>query len=209
MPTLRRDMSVGLRGDVMGSDDFDEDFLAVVLGVLVAKLREGAFDKEFARLNDADGVAELFDFAHDGGAEDDGFAVVAPLWDEAGDGRGGCDVEAIGGFIKDHHRGIVDEGTGDGGFLLHAGGELVAAAVTEAVHVETIEDVIDTLFQRRFVQTVEAAEVLNHFLRREAGGESGGGGEGTDICAGFFRVLNDVVAADEGRAGGWLRGWGE
>src|SRR5713226_1507832 len=109
MPTLRRDMSVGLRGDVMGSDDFDEDFLEVVLGVLVAKLREGAFDKEFARLNDADGVAELFDFAHDVGGEDDGFAVVAAFADEAGDSAGGHDVEATGGLVEDHHWRIVED----------------------------------------------------------------------------------------------------
>src|SRR4029077_13760553 len=81
MPTLRRDMSVGLLGDVVGRDDFDKDFLEVVLGVLVAELPEGAFNQEFAGLNDANGVAELFDFAHDVGGKNDGLAVVAALAD--------------------------------------------------------------------------------------------------------------------------------
>src|SRR6266850_4123292 len=151
MPTLRRDMSVGLLGDVVGRDDFDEDFFEVVLGVLIAELSEGAFNKEFARLDDADGVAEFFDFAHDVGGEDNGFAVVAAFADEGGDGAGGHDVEAVGGLIENHDGRIVDEGTGDGGLLHHAGGELVAAAVAETVHVQAVENVVDALFQGGFV----------------------------------------------------------
>src|SRR6266478_6412004 len=127
MPTLRRDISVGLLGDKMGSDDFDEDFLEFALGVLVAKLGKGAFDKEFTGLNDADGVAEFFDFAHDVRGENDGFAVVAAFADEGGDGAGGHDVEAVGGLVENHNWRVVDEGAGDGGFLHHAGGELIAA----------------------------------------------------------------------------------
>src|SRR5216684_2390169 len=42
--------------------DFDEDFLEVLLGVFLAKLRERAFGKKFSIMDDADGVAEVFDF---------------------------------------------------------------------------------------------------------------------------------------------------
>src|SRR5580700_10465359 len=76
MPTLRRDMSVGLLGNVVRRNDFDEDFLEFVLGVFIAELGERAFDQEFSRLDDADGVAELFDFAHDVGGKDDGLSIV-------------------------------------------------------------------------------------------------------------------------------------
>src|SRR6266436_2532818 len=151
MPTLRRDMSVSLRGDIVGSNDFDEDFLEVLLGEPVAELREGAFGKKLAVMNDADGVAELFDFAHDVGGKDDGLADVAAFADESGNSAGSHDVEAVGGFVEDHHRGIVDESAGDGSFLLHAGGKLVAAAVAEAVHVQPVEDIVDTLFEGGFV----------------------------------------------------------
>src|SRR6267143_2328941 len=143
MPTWRMDMSVGLLGDVVGSDDFDEDFLEVVLGVFVAELSECALDKELAGLDDADGVAEFFDFAHDVGGKDDGFAVVAALADKSGDGAGGHDVEAVGGLVEDHYRRIVDKSSGDGGLLHHAGGELVTAAVAENVHVQAIKDIVD------------------------------------------------------------------
>ncbi len=135
----------------MRRDDFDEDFFELVLGVFVAKLGERPFDQEFAGLNDANGVAEFFYFAHDVGGEDDGLALVAAFADERSDGARGHDVEAVGRFVENHHRRIVDQGAGDRGFLDHAGGELVAAAVAETVHVEAIENVVDALFQGGFV----------------------------------------------------------
>src|SRR5258708_33615354 len=154
MPTLRMDISAGLLGDVVGRDDFDEDFLEVVFGKLVAELREGAFGEEFAGLDDTDDVAELFDFTHDVGGEDDGFSVVAALADESGDGAGSHNVEAAGRLVENHHRGIVNERAGDGSFLLHAGGELVAAAVAETIHVPAIKDVVDALFQRSILSNL-------------------------------------------------------
>src|SRR5438132_12661828 len=125
-------MSVGLRGNVMWGDDFDEDFLEVVLGVLVAEFGEGAFGEELARLDDAEGVAELLDFTHDVRGEDDRFAVVAAFADERGYRASGHDVEASGGLIEGHDRRIVTERARDGGLLLHAGGKLGAAPVAEA-----------------------------------------------------------------------------
>ncbi len=98
-----------------------------------------------------DVVTELFDFGHDVGGKDYGFAVVAAFADEGGDGARGHDVEPEGGFIENHYRGIVDQGAGDGGFLLHAGGEFVAAAVAEAVHVQARKDFVHALLERGFV----------------------------------------------------------
>src|SRR5437879_13643754 len=122
-------MSVGLRGNVMWGDDFDEDFLEVVLGVLVAEFGEGAFGEELARLDDAEGVAELFDFTHDVRGEDDRFAVVAAFADESGYGASGHHVEAIAGLIEDHDRSSVKRWGGDGGVVTDAGGRLDAAAL--------------------------------------------------------------------------------
>src|SRR6267378_3209436 len=203
------DMSVGLLGDVVGRDDFDEDFFELVLGVFVTELPEGAFNQEFAGLDNADGIAELFDFAHDVGGEDDGFAVVAAFADESGDGAGGHDVKAVGGLVENHDGWIVDEGAGDGGFLHHSGGELVAAAVAKFVHVQAIENVIHAHFQGDFFQAVEAAEVFNKFLGGEPAIEGGGGGEEADVGANFFGLLDDIVAADDGGAIGGLEDGGE
>src|SRR5713226_8442054 len=102
-------------------------------------------------MDDADDIAELFDFAHDVSGEDNGFALVAAFADESGNGARGHDVETVRGLVEDHNGRIVNQSAGDGSFLLHAGGEFVATAVTEAVHVETVEDVVDALFQGGFV----------------------------------------------------------
>src|SRR6266852_7245759 len=209
MPMLRVDMSVGFLGDVVGRDDFDEDFFQFVLGVFLTELSEGAFHKEFAGLDNADGIAEFFDFGHDVGGEDDGFAVVAAFADESSDGAGGHDVEAVGGLVENHDGWIVDEGPCDRGLLHHAGGELVAAAVAELVHVQTAENVVDAFFQGGFVEAIEAAEVFNKFLGGEPAIEGRGGGEEADVGADFFGLLDDVVAADDGGAIGGFEDGGE
>src|SRR5689334_10329327 len=125
MPMLRADISVGLRGDVMRGDNFDEDFLEIVLGIVLAKLGERAFGKELARLDDTDGVAELFDFAHDMCGKDDSFSAVAALAYKSRDGTRGHHIETESGLVEDHYGRIVHQSARDGGFLLHASGKLV------------------------------------------------------------------------------------
>src|SRR5260370_2441416 len=174
MPTALRFMALGLHLRLEWVDDFDEDLLEIRLGVLFAELREGAFGQELAVVNDADDVAKLFDFAHDVGGEDDGLAAVAAFTDEGGDGASGHDVEAEGGLVENHHRGVVDQGAGDGSLLLHAGGMLVAAAVAEGVHIEAIENDVEAIFEGGFVETVEAAGIFYGFLSGGAGGGSCG-----------------------------------
>src|SRR5216683_367391 len=195
MPMALRFTALDLDLGLEGIDDFDEDFLEVLLGIFFAQLGEGAFGQKFAVVNDADDVAELFDFAHDVRGEDDGFTAVAALADEGGDGASGHDVE--------------DQGASDGSLLLHAGGKLVAAAVAEGVHIEAIENDVEALFERGFVETVEAAEIFDEFLGGEAGVERGGGGKKADVGAHFFGMLDDVVAADEGGAVGGFQDGGE
>src|SRR5260370_13821431 len=157
MPTLRMDMSIGLRGDVVGPDDFDEDFFQIVFGILFAKLGESAFREELAVVDDANGVAELLDFAHNVYGEDDGLAVVAAFADESGDGACRHDVEAKSGFIEDHNGRVVNKSACDGGFLLHASGELVAAAGAKAVYVQAGEEVVVARFGGRCVPSIDAA----------------------------------------------------
>src|SRR5713226_3409722 len=183
MPTALRFMALGLHLGLEWADNFDEDFLEVLLGIFFAELREGAFGQKLAVVNDADDVAELFDFAHDVRGEDNGFAAVAAFADEGGDGASGHDVEAEGGLVEDHHRGVVDQGAGDGSLLLHAGGKLVAAAVAEGVHIEAIEDDVEALLEGGFVEAVEAAKIFDELLGGEAGVERGGGGKKADVGA--------------------------
>ena len=50
--------------------------------------------------------------------------------------RAANDVESGGWLVEDHHGRIVNQRAGDGDALLHARGKLVAAAMTEFVHLQ-------------------------------------------------------------------------
>src|SRR5215469_12157596 len=165
MPMLRADMSVGLLGDVMGGNDFDENLLEVLLAVLVAKLLQGTFRQKLAGLNDADGIAKLLNFSHDVRGENDRLTAIATFTNEFNDGPGGHDVEAGGRLVENHDWRVVDKCAGDGCFLLHPRGELVTAAVAETVHIQAAENVGNALFEGGLVEAVKAAEVFDEFLR--------------------------------------------
>src|SRR5437773_11953042 len=99
MLIVRADILVSLRGNIVGSDDFDENVLEILFVMLIAKLRESAFGEKFAGLDDADGVAELFDFGQDVRGENDGFAVVAAFVDESRDGARGHAIKTAGWLV--------------------------------------------------------------------------------------------------------------
>src|SRR6266576_3943479 len=131
----------------MWRDHLNKDLLEIVLRVLLPELIERAFSEELTGLDDADGIAELFDFAHNMSGEDDGLAVVAAFADKSGDGAGGHDIK--------------DERAGYGSFLLHARGQFVAASVAKTVHVQAVEDVVNALVECGLVEAVETAEVFD------------------------------------------------
>ena len=55
---------------------------------------------------------------------------------KADDGAGGQHVQPVRRLVENHHRRVVDERAGDGDFLFHAAGKLVAAAVAKFIHVQ-------------------------------------------------------------------------
>src|ERR1700719_4482701 len=136
--------------------------------------------------------------------ENDRLAAIAALADKRGDGASGHDVEAQCGLVEDHHRRIVDQRTRDGGFLLHSGGEFVAAAVAEGVHIEAVENDVDALFEGGFVETVEASKVFDELLSAEAVIMCGGAGKKADVFTNFSGMLDYIVATDDRGAVGGL-----
>src|SRR5437667_231315 len=141
-------MSVGLRGNVMWGDDFDEDFLEVVLGVLVAEFGEGAFGEELARLDDAEGVAELLDFTHDVRGEDDRFAVVAAFADESGYRASGHDVAYFLRLLDNvaaADQGSAVGGLKDGGKHSKRGGFAGAVGAQETINPAGLADKADVI----------------------------------------------------------------
>src|SRR5438045_3510321 len=81
-------------------------------------------------------VAESLNFTHDVRGENDGLATVTAVANKSDDGASGHDVEAGGRLVKDHDGRVVYESAGDRGFLLHASGKFVAAAVEDTFHVQ-------------------------------------------------------------------------
>src|SRR3972149_1287631 len=133
-----------------------ENVFQVLHRVAGAQLRERAFGQELAVVDDADGVAELFGFAHHVGGEDDGLAAGAAVADEADDGAGGHDVEADGGLVGTPFRRVVDVEAGDpggavggledGGEQAQRGGLAGAVRAQEAVDLRGLAaeaDVVD------------------------------------------------------------------
>ena len=100
----------------------------------------------------------------------------------------GHDVEAAGRLVEDHDRRIVHQRARDGDFLLHAGRELVAAAMTEFVHLQALEERVDAAAQGVLVESVEAAEIFDHLLRGKAPVERRRGGKKTDVSADFLGI---------------------
>src|SRR5579863_8497263 len=151
-------------------------------------------------MNDSNMVAELFHFAHDVRGKDHCFSVVAAFPDEADDGARGHHVQAHGWLIEYHHRGIVHQSAGDGNFLLHSGGKLVAAAVAEIIHFKPGENFVDAAPQGRLVEAMQAAEIFDHLLRGKPAVERGGRGKKSDTRADELRILGDIKPGDDGGA---------
>ncbi len=82
------------------------------------------------------------------------------------DGARGHHVESHRGFVENHYLRIVHERARDGHFLLHAGGELFAATVAKAIHVEGFEERVHGFSQRDAVHAVKTAEIFNQLSAR-------------------------------------------
>ena len=153
-------------------------------------------------------VTELFGLTHHVRGEEHGFPLGAAFADEGHDGPRGHDVQTQGGFVKDHHRGIVHQRAGDGDFLLHARGQRVAAAVAE-VNLQALEYVVDAPAKHRAAEPVQAAKVFGHFPRGQAAVEGGGSGKIADVRADLLRIAADIVAGDARGAGGGFENGGQ
>src|SRR5579859_3153019 len=200
VPIFLRGMSGRLLGLVVGRDDLHESLLEILLFVFLPKRGERSLGQKFAGLDDADDVAEFFHFAHYVSRENHRFPALAAFADELENRARGHDVEAQGRLVENHHLGIVNQRAGDGGFLLHAGGQLVAAAVAKRVHVQAGENLIHALFQFGFPDAVQPAEIFDHLLGSEPRIERGGRREKAHVGADFLRRLDHVVAAHNRRA---------
>src|SRR3990172_2799938 len=181
-------------------DQRKEYLLQVRLDVSLFQLIEGPAGENVPFVDDGDAIAELFGFAHDVRREDDALAVLAEGRDVLLHGAGDEDVEAGGRLVEDEHGGIVNDGPGDGDFLLHAGGHFRSKNVAEVVHLERVEDSLHAGIELAASQAVEAAEVLHHFPGGHAVVDAGVGRHEADRAADGRRVSDHNGPPDGGAA---------
>ena len=83
-----------------------------------------------------------------GDENDCGFFFSGELGDEIDDHGAGGGVEIAGGFVGEKDRGLVDEGTGEGGSLELSAGKLVGAMVGAVGELDGFKEIVGTVTSR-------------------------------------------------------------
>jgi hypothetical protein len=83
-----------------------------------------------------------------GDENDGGFFFSGELGDEIDDHGAGRGVEIAGGFVGEKDRGLVDEGTGEGGSLELSTGQLVGAMVGAVGELDGFKEIVGTVTSR-------------------------------------------------------------
>ena len=106
-----------------------------------------------------------------GDEDDGGFFFSGELGDEIDDHGAGGGVEIAGGFVGEKDRGLVDEGTGEGGSLELSTGQLVGAMVGAVGELDGFKEIVGTVTSRGVYTSGEEEREENVFLNRKGGEE--------------------------------------
>ena len=106
-----------------------------------------------------------------GDENDGGFFFSGELGDEIDDHGAGGGVEIAGGFVGEKDRGLVDEGTGEGGSLELSTGKLVGAMVGAVGELDGFKEIVGSVPSRGVHTSGEEEWEENVFLDRKGGEE--------------------------------------
>ena len=109
------------------------------------------------------------DFFAVGDENDGGFFFSGELGDEIDDHGAGGGVEIAGGFVGEKDRGLVDEGTGEGGSLELSTGELVGAMVGAVGELDGFKEIVGTVTSRGVHTSGEEEGKEDVFFDRKGG----------------------------------------
>ena len=109
------------------------------------------------------------DFFAVGDENDGGFFFSGELGDEIDDHGAGGGVEIAGGFVGEKDRGLVDEGTGEGGSLELSTGKLVGAMVGAVGELDGFKKIVGTVTSRGVDTSGEEEREENVFFDRKSG----------------------------------------
>ena len=111
------------------------------------------------------------DFFAVGDENDGGFFFSGELGDEIDDHGAGGGVEIAGGFVGEKDRGLVDEGTGEGGSLELSTGKLVGAMVGAVGELDGFKEIVGTVTSRGVDTSREEEGKEDVFFDRKGGEE--------------------------------------
>ena len=117
------------------------------------------------------------------------FAVLPAFLDQFYYISRGQDIQSDSRFIKDHHTGIVNHGSGNGYLLLHTGRKLGDAAATELMHVKGGEQVLAPLAEGPAVNPVQIGKVFDGFPDCQPVIKPGVAGEETESTTHLLSLL--------------------
>ena len=133
--------------------------------MLLLKFRQRPHRQDRTFVDDGDTVAELFHLAHDVRRENDALPLILQRLHRRQHFASDQHIQPGGRLVKDDDRRIVNDGSRDRNLLLHAGRHLRPQHIAEVVHLQSVEQPLQSQFQEVFRQAVQPAVVLDHFVR--------------------------------------------
>ena len=174
-----------------------------------AELFEGAVGDEMATVDDGDVRAEALDDLEDVRGEEDGGAAGDHALKHGLEGAGGDGVDAFEGLVEEEDFGAVDDGSGEGKFLLHAVREVGDEFLCFVGEVHEFEELGGARGCGRGVEAVHAADEAEILGGGEAAEESEAFRDDADLALDFDGVSGGVEAEDLNAAGGGSEQAGE
>lgn len=196
---LRRAFATRL--NVYTIDQPKEQLFQILFLVSLAKFIERSGIQHFAAVDDRHAVANLFDFAEVVCRVDHALAAFAQRLHLLQHRALHQHVQPVGRLIENQHRGIMNQGAGDGHLLFLPGAHLRSAHVANVVHTQNLEQVGDPVVQLLPRKAVELAIVFDHLAGGHAIVDASSRREETDVAADFIGMCDNVETGDAGRAG--------
>ncbi len=187
-----------------GTDDLEEHFFHVLFAGPLAQFGQGALGQQPAAMDDPDAVADLFDLVHHVRGVDHRLPPRPAFLHEADDRAGRRDIEPEGRLVKDHDRRIVHQRARDRGLLLHAGREVLAAAVEELVHVQFPRQAFQADPNLGQGESVQLAEIGHDLAGGQAPVQGRAGRQKPHLAPHGRGRPHDVVAGDDRGSAGRL-----
>ncbi len=174
-----------------------------------AEFFEGALGDETTAVDDGDVAAETLDDLEDVRGEEDGGAAGDHALKHVFEGACCDGVYAFEGFVEEEDFGAVDDGGGEGEFLLHAVGVIGDELFGFGGEAHEVEELVGAVGGGGAVETVHAADETEILGCGEAAEEGEAFGDDAYLALDFDRVGGGVEAEDLDGAGGGCEQAGE